>query len=578
MPQPVAPSKTLPALPQPLTPFVGRQTELEEIARLLNDPACRLLTLVGPGGMGKTRLAIQIAHTQAENYGDGVFFVPLQSVQAIEFLAPAIADALDFPLSSQDAPVVQLLTYLHDKEILLVLDNFEQLLAEAGQGLLTDLLVSAPYLKLLVTSREVLNLQEEWLYHVPGMPVPANDQVNDVEAYSSVQFFSERARRVRRDFNLGRVQRDVVHICQLVEGVPLAIELAASWTKTLGVDRIAAEIQRNLDFLATNLRNVPDRQRSMRAVFDHSWQLLTEEEQSVFKRLSVFRGSFRRDAAEQIARATLPILSTLVDKSLLRLSADNRYQMHDLLRQYAAEHLIQSPKDVEHVYDRHCVYYMDFVYNRTEELDGGRQPEATLEIETELDNIRAAWQWAVELGRVKIIHKALRTMENFYQYQSRYLEGRNIFEQAARRLEASANTQLRELTLAQLLIHLSWFYIRLGQFDEARAAAERSLTLHTKHEIVPPAAIALDPRMPLAILAVIGGDFDEAIRLSEEARAGSEARGDKPNLSFAYYTLTSAALAQGNYQDAYHYAQQASELAGYPAAKRRHSIATSGIR
>ena len=183
------------------------------------------------------------------------------------------------------------------------------------------------------------------------------------EKYSAVQLFVERAGRVRRDFLLAEEQEAVIRICQLVAGLPLALELAASWTKSLRCEVIAAEIQRNLDFLTTSLRNVPDRQRSMRAVFDHSWQLLSEAERNVFKRLAVFRGGFRRVAAEQVARATLQILTSLVDKSLLRWEPDGRYQIHELLRQYAAEHLVLSPNDIAQVYDRHCAYYANFLSN-----------------------------------------------------------------------------------------------------------------------------------------------------------------------------------------------------------------------
>ncbi len=283
--------------------------------------------------------------------------------------------------------------------------------------LLSDILTAAPGVKFLVTSREVLNLQEECLYHVDGLPYPElppasspqeegsipKDSGEDwgwLEEYGAVQLFVERARRVRRDFSLFDEAADVVRICRLVEGVPLAIELAASWAKTMPCSAIAAEIQRNLDFLATSLRNVPDRQRSMRAIFDQSWQLLTQKERDVFKRLSVLRGSFSREAAERIAGASLAILSALVDKSLMRTESRARYHIHELLRQYAALQLAQSPEDIARVYDLHCTYYADFLRSRQEEMFSSRQREMTAEIKAELDNIRAAWNWAVGMLKV----------------------------------------------------------------------------------------------------------------------------------------------------------------------------------
>jgi predicted ATPase/DNA-binding NarL/FixJ family response regulator len=553
-------------LPRQPTPFIGRAEEVAQIKALLADPACCLLTLVGPGGIGKTRLAIQVGLAMPASFRHGIYFVSLQSIYSTEFLLSTMADTLGFSLRGLDDPQVLLLNYLHDKEMLLILDNFEQLLAptfpaEGGVALLTSILETAPAVKLLVTSREVLNLQEEWLYPLQGLAFPPSIltslHVGEEEAYNAVQLFVERARRVRRDFSLSDEQAGVVQICQLVKGMPLALELAASWTKTFQCQVIAAEIQRNLDFLTTKLRNIPERQRSMRAVFDHSWQLLTEEERHVFKRLSVFRDGFRRQAAEQVARATLPILTNLVDKSLLRWEADGRYQIHELLRQYAAEHLVLSPDDVAHVYDRHCAYYADFLHRRQEDIVGARQREVIREIAAELDNIQAAWQWAVQQADPIQIQKAAFSFFMVCDSRGRFREGAEALEKAVQSLNNPEPSGQRAFALAGLFVMLGGLYIRLGRLEEAKTVLERSQAIFNDLAMPPPPGFGTDPLTHLGILANVCGDYSEAARLGEKSRQLNEARADKHNLQMALYVLAEAAFAQGHYEAAWRYGQQA---------------------
>ncbi|GIK38983.1 MAG: hypothetical protein BroJett011_28160 [Chloroflexota bacterium] len=553
-------------LPAQLIPFIGRTDEVQEIIRLLADPACRLLTLVGGGGIGKTRLALQVAAELPDNFADGVYFAFLQAVESSNFFISALADSLNLALSGHADLQVQLLTYLRDKEILWVLDNFEQLLspsegeAKGGGEILSEILAAAPGVKLLITSHEVLNLHEEWLYPVQGLsfpppPQPFGGGSEGIEAYSAVQLFVERARRVQRNFSLADEQADVARICQLVEGVPLAIELAASWTKTLRCADIAAEIQRNLDFLATTLHNVPERQRSVRATFDYCWRSLGEKERSVFKRLSVFRGSFRREAAEWVAGASLTTLTALSDKSFLRWAPDGRYHIHDLLRQYAAEQLVLSPEDVAQVYDAHCAFYTDFLHQRLGALGGGRQREAFAEIAAELENVRAAWQWAVELANVAAIEKSREALSLIFQFQGRYLEGTRALEKAVEGLRREEMTASNELLLAKLLTDVSWFYIRLGRLAEAEAALLEAQDLNRRLDAPP--GYASDPCLPLGVLASIRGDYAEVARLGEAARQVSEFHPQGWNRECAYYLLARAALLQGQYEAAQQYAQQA---------------------
>jgi len=248
------------------TPFLGRLQEMNEIGALLYDPSCRLLTLVGPGGIGKTRLALEVASHKRASFPDGLFFVPLASLNRADDMLQAIAEATPFRFPQDTrSPREQFLAYLrerHVQRVLLVLDNIEHLLD--GVNIITDILAVTTGLKILATSREALNLQEEWVRQISGLTYPDREDGKQLEDYSAVQLFLDRARRIRGDFDLAEDCRGVV------EGMPLAIELAVGWLKTLRPSEIAEEIQHNLDMLATRSRNLQERHRTLRSVFSHS--------------------------------------------------------------------------------------------------------------------------------------------------------------------------------------------------------------------------------------------------------------------------------------------------------------------
>jgi len=327
------PPHNLPAQP---TRFIGRETELSRIESYLDDPDCRLLTLIGPGGVGKTRLAYQAAAGKALDFAAGVWTVPLSGVASPEYVMPTIAERLQVHFYSDADQKAQVLDYLREKHLLLLLDNCEHVIE--GMEVLAEILSGAPAVKILATSRERLNVQGEWLFPVDGLPFPQSEREAGAEAYSAVQLFVQSARRSRPNFQLDDVAA-VARICKLVEGLPLAVELAASWAHHMPCDSIAAHIQHDLDFLSTNLRDVPERHRSTRVLFEHSWHLLSEAEQAVLSKLSVFRGSFDADAAARIAGASLHMVSALAEKSLVRASPTGRYDLHELLRQFAQEKL-----------------------------------------------------------------------------------------------------------------------------------------------------------------------------------------------------------------------------------------------
>jgi predicted ATPase/DNA-binding CsgD family transcriptional regulator len=418
--------------PQP-TPFLGRERELAELSALLLDPDSRLVTLLGPGGIGKTRLALEAAARESDKgdspFGDGIFFVPLQSLNEEDYIVPAIADALKYSFSSREEPRDQLLNYLKDKRTFLVLDNFEHLLP--GADLIAAILEGCPQVKILVTSREVLGLQEEWIRPVEGLDFPGQERPERLEDYSAVQLFAERARRVQPGFSLEREQACVLRICQLVQGMPLAIELAAAWLKSLPCAEVAAEIQHSLDFLATRLRNVPERHRSVRAVFDQSWKHLAEEEQAVFRRLAVFQGGFTRSAAEAVAQASPALLQALVDQSLLSLNPGGRYQLHELLRQFGAEQLDEKTEERQETQNLHARYFAGFLARLESRLKGPEQLDALAQMDQEIDNIRGAWRWMSEESDSAGLDLAMSSLTLYYQIRSRFQEGTEAFERAA---------------------------------------------------------------------------------------------------------------------------------------------------
>ncbi|MCK6623745.1 MAG: tetratricopeptide repeat protein [Anaerolineae bacterium] len=528
-----APPQSVLRLPTLPTPLIGREAELATLARLLRDPQCRLLTLVGPGGIGKTRLALEAASAQRELFSNGAYFVPLVSLSSPRFIIPAIADALGFVFSGPLEPKVQFLNYLREKCLLLVLDNFEHLL-EGGE-LLAELLQQAPGVKLLVTSRERLNLQGEWLFDLQGLPVPPLDQVDRAEAYSAVELFAQSARRVQAGFVLKAEERlAAARICHLAEGMPLAIELAAAWVRVLSCPEIAREIERNLDFLSSARRDAPGRHRSLRAVFDHSWNLLSVDERRVLGRLAIFQGGFERDAAEQVAGAALPILSALVDKSLLRRTKRGRYDLHEVVRQYALAHLADEAQNETATRDRHCDFYLALLQDREVALKSAAQGEAIRALTHEIDNVRAAWAWAVRREKFASLGPALRSFGLLSDIRGWLGEGIEQLEMIVQALRTKAADEERQKVLGQALAQQGLLFFRLGQHDRAQTLFEESLAI-----LRPTGDLALlpDPLIFCGIVMYLNGQFDHAHSLLAEGLACAQTAGDPWFTALALFNL-----------------------------------------
>jgi predicted ATPase/DNA-binding CsgD family transcriptional regulator len=454
------------------TPFVGRTKQLEDITTRLLDSDCRLLTLTGLGGSGKTRLATEATATIAAQFPHGMVFVALQSIPRGDLLVSAIAQAVGLTLYGEDASQEQLFAYLHDKTLLLILDNFEHLLDEAT--FVSSLLAAAPNVTVLVTSREALHLHEEWLYPLHGLVTPPSVYSTSLEEYEAIQLFLSLARRIQPSFDLASEHDSVIRICILTAGLPLAIELAASWLKGLHVAQIAQAMQRNLDVLSTTARNVDARHRSMRAVFDQSWTLLSQDERLIFARLSVFRGGFTSDAAEQIAAAPLAALAALVEKSLIQLEATDRFGMHEVLRQYGMEQL-EAIGETEAAHVQHSRYFAKLMGRYETGLKQPQQLETMQMIERDFENIRLAWDWSVTHQQADNLHMMLNALYLFGFLGSRHVDTIMIFQQTL--AQPIPDLPLSGRLLARRWGSLHWWLQADSDYQEALTSIEQALVV-----------------------------------------------------------------------------------------------------
>jgi predicted ATPase/DNA-binding SARP family transcriptional activator len=547
-------------LPIQITPFVGRETALVEVAERLQDPTCRLLTIIGSGGIGKTRLAIEVGFAQLENYLDGVYFVSLSLLDSPEIIIPTIAEAVGFSSfttagadsheQSQQSMFgrQQLLNFLEQKSMLIILDNFEHLLD--GVELVIDILKTAPEVDILVTSRVRLNVQGEHIYPVAGMNYPEEELEikaemlpKELEKYSALKLFLQQAQQANPNFELTTDNvPHILQICRSVEGIPLGILLATGWLKVLSPEEIAAEIDHSIDFLETDLSDTPDRQRSMRIVFDHSWRLLTEREREVFRKLSVFRGGFTREAAEQVTNTSLGNLRSLVDKSFLQRHPSGRYKIQELLQQFALEKLEGLPDEERNVKNLHCTYYAGYLQQRYERLVGKEWKETSAEIETEIGNVRAGWKWAANQIRLDDINNALETLATFYRIRSWYHEGEEAFAKVVKQLEEGDTLapQKSKLVLGKALSMQGWMCFFLD-ITKAENLLVKSLA------ILRDLGAGKELAHTLRILGSTQLTWMEANPYYEEAITIYKECGDQYGSAAVLYNLGINNIAQGDY-------------------------------
>lgn len=563
-PRPVAPS-----LPISSTPFIGRKAELEEIGELLAKPECRLVTIAGTGGIGKTRLALQLVEEHRGIYPDGEFWVALSSITEPDMVVPAIAQALHFSLFGKESPQSQLLNFLRQKKLLLALDNTEHL--HDLPDLLSTLLHEAPGVTLLVTSRTRLALQEEWVYSLEGLPYPSTQQaavpLNQAPQFDSVSFILQHIQRIRRDYVPGADELgSLIEICRLVEGMPLALELAAPLIAESSSTALAHELTTGLDVLHTTMHNAPERQRSLRAVQEQSWESISESEHLLFAQLAVFRGSFSGQAVNQITGDQALFLPSLVTKSLVRSLAGGRYQLHGLLRQFAAEKLATAFKDRESLATgRHAAYYAHLLAENENALKGAGQEEALNTIALEIGNLRQAWKWAAQTQELDILRLAHESLYLFFTLRSWYQEGAASFANAA---AAVGDKDL--LLLGELLTRQARCLEFTAPAAEATDLYERSLALFRKLGANRKSAL---PLYGLGYMAYLRGEYDTARRFLLESLRQSEAAGDRWGMANALSTLCLSLQRQGEFDQALDYGRQS--LATRRELGDRRGIASS---
>lgn len=529
---PIAHQHDQPSVHIPPDALIGRREELQRLRTALIDEQRRLITVLGPGGIGKTRLALQIAADLAPHFADGAAFVALASLADAAHVAPAIAEQLGSVLPSAQSHDAALVNSLRNRKLLLVLDNLEHLLGpEHGPriaALLTQIMLEAPGVQVLITSRQRLVLRGTWTVELDALHVPAAEQVIGVERSDAVLLFLDRARQIDGDFALTLNNRAaVVRICRLLGGVPLAIELAASWLRVLTCPEIAAEIEKSFEFLGLSESGLPPRHQSLRAVMEHSWQLLSPAEELLLMQLSVFQGGCRREAIAAVAPARLPggrlgsqdnellvQLAALVDKSLLQRVPDQdgttRYTMHEMVRQFAAANHAKRPDDLAIIQARHAAFYAKWVEQQGRELQSPRQKEALHALTADIDNVRAAWRYACEHGKMVLLRQMAIPLDWFYELRGWHAEASAMFAQAHQQF-AHAITQgdpLPELRIGYwLLVGRGGWHLR--RRDPTTAGLQMRQAVEQLCE--------LDQREPflrvatgMGYLQIFAGDYDEA--------------------------------------------------------------------
>ena len=566
---PSAPSPTAPPtipnnLIRPLSVFVGRAHEVAYLYQRLTDADCRLVTIVGPGGMGKSSLALALGQrllgAQAADFPDGIFWVPLAEISGVEpesnaaepandasaseAILRAIATQLGGELAGGIASAGQLETYLRPRRLLLIVDNFEHL--AAGTAALVTLLTKAPQLKLLITSRARLNVRGETVLPLDQLSLPTAAyhaaikaaQANPAHAIptevwqtsEAVAMFVQRAQQFDPTFTINAATIGPVgQICQLVEGLPLGIELATSMLPLLSCSALAKDLAKSLDFLAADTRDLPYEQRTLRSVFERSWQLLSPAAQLLLARLSIFPGSFRREAAEYIVGASLGPLQHLLDQSLLSKTGAERYVLHRTIHAFAQQKLQRWPEYIETLQVQYVHFYLAFLARQERELTGAGYAVAIEQIQADLDNVQTAWRRAITYSMVTELNRCVEALFLFSEQHRFYLGVINLYEEAMHHFSSQQAQQNHQssaeitLLLGRLQAYWGSRLARLGRFQQAQAAYDASWS--TLQLVDRPAATAAclgfmgellkrnNPKRAAALLT-------EAVRLIEKTDKG----------------------------------------------------------
>lgn len=526
-------------VPAPATSFIGRQHELSRLARLLH-AGSRLVTVVGLGGAGKTRLAIEMARVLQEEFTDGAAFVSLGSVTDPEALVPALLERLGLQWGGGEAEAA-LHAGLRDRRMLLVLDSFEGVVEAAP--VLVRLLEVAAGLSILVTSREVLHIHGEALLDLDGLASPPADNAVDAENYDAVRLFVQRAARIAPDFLPSRQNLEAIAaICRWLEGLPLAIELAATWVRTLSCPELRDELEGNAELLTTTLRDVPARHRSLWTVFDYTWERLSQPERETLSRLAAFRGGFTLDAAAHVAGATLPVLLGLMNRTLVRRRAEGRFDMHELVRQYAVNTTPAGTVVTDAVAEVHARYFTSLLARLTPDLKGSDPIGGLAVVEADAANFEAAWNHAVQHVDLGMLDAARDALDNYWYNRSLLGVARSGFTRAVAAVAARRDSPDAERLYGRLLVQRAHYERLTGAMEES--AEHAGAGLESLLEAGSPLDVAY-ARAEIAAGVIQAGDYEEAEGLFRQVLATAQESNETLLQGIAWNHLGNIAVYTG---------------------------------
>lgn len=474
---------------QPTT-FVGRRQELNEIIALLRDPVTRLLVLTGPGGIGKTRLAMQVAAEMAHEFSHGVYFIACETLASVTLLPAAIEAALRLPISGRVDPRTQLLNQLRRRNTLLILDNYESLLPDTS--LLAEIIKATPRVKLLLTTRESLNIPEERIFPLGGLRYPhsqSHEDVSNFETFDAVELFFITALRTDQLFAITESTRDaVIAICEHLGGLPLGLELAGTAISVLSCHEIAQKMAQGLQFLKTTRRDLPARHHSLQAAFELTWQQLSLSDQLAFARCAIFHGPFSATAAREVADIEPGTLEVLVRKSILMQMQGQRYKFHPLLRLFAAEKLALTPEVTTTLQERHSRYFLAYLRDQNAELWGPRQHTAQETLAESLDDILVAWTGALNCQKAAMLRETVPSLLRFYTIREQFRDGAALFDESIKILRTDLPRippldPVCELALADCLLAEGTLAAAMTQNDRAQTRLTEAQEIYLKYDL-----------------------------------------------------------------------------------------------